>query len=87
MGEIRTKVALQSLLRDIVTLTGASEADAALVALQERLARLKGPVSREERVTQALTTLRSAARFVDSPGQMPSGRERDRALGYGEEGI
>ena len=76
---------LRLLVRDLAELTGADEEDAVLAALQDRVARLKGPATPEERVGRALATLRHWG--CDHEGRMPSQLRRDRALGYGKEGV
>lgn len=86
LRDVRMTVRARALMRELATLTGVSEADAVLIALEERVARLKGPVSREERIGRALATLRATTRPTGGR-TVPERRERDRALGYGEEGV
>jgi hypothetical protein len=83
---VTTSVRLRSLLQELSVLTGVPEADALLAALEERVARLKGPVSREERIGRALQDLESSPR-PSRARPVPDRRQRDRALGYGKEGV
>lgn len=84
--DITTSVRVRSLLQELSVLTGVSEADAILAALEERVARLKGPVSREERIGRALQAIESWPRRP-SVRPVPDRHQRDRALGYGKEGV
>jgi len=86
LRDIKTRAEVRALVQELAALTGVSEAHAVLVALEERVARLKGPVSREERIGRALATLRARPRSAGD-GQLPGQLHRDRALGYGEEGV
>jgi hypothetical protein len=84
--DITVAVRVRSLLGELTALTGASEAEVVMIALEERAARLKGPVSREERIGQVLTAIGPLSR----PGRAavaPDRSEHDRALGYGKEGV
>jgi hypothetical protein len=68
-----------------MALTGETKHEAMLVAVRERLARLKGPVSVEERTQHALALLRQLC--GPRTGPVPTRKESDRALGYRSEGV
>ena len=86
MKEIGTRSRLRAITEELAELTGASEVDVVLQALEDRLARMTGPSTREERLGKVLATLRRSSRF-DGDGPVASRREQDRAPGYGKEGV
>ena len=86
MKEIGTRARLRALTEELAELTGASAIDVVLHALEDRLARVTGPSTREERLGKVLAILRGSSRF-DGDGPVPSRREQDRTLGYGKEGV
>lgn len=86
LRHITAKVRTERLLRELAALTGVSEAEALLVAVEERVARLTGPATTEERVGRVLAALRAESRR-GGEATVPDGPARDRALGYGEEGV
>jgi uncharacterized protein with PIN domain len=63
MKEIGTRSRLRALTEELAALTGASEIEAVQSALEDRLARVKGPASQEERIGKALAILRSSSRL------------------------
>jgi hypothetical protein len=86
MAAIRAKVELRSLVQDLAELTGVPEDEALREALRDRLARLKGPASPEERVAHAIASLRRGCSSRERE-LAPTDAEWDRALGYGKEGV
>jgi hypothetical protein len=86
LNDIKVRVRTRSLARQLASLTGLSKEEAVLGAIEERVARLTGPASREERIGRALATLDSERR-PHGDRRLPSREGRDRALGYGEEGV
>jgi len=80
---ITTRGRLLMLMRELAMLTGESEADALVATLEERVARLKGPATREERIGRVLAALRPEPPTAGR--RLVSRIQRDRALGYGKE--
>lgn len=76
------------LILDLIQVTGESEDEVVIVALQERLARLTKPVSKAERMQHVLTLLETSCRSVRKvPSQPLTRKEEDAILGYGPEGV
>lgn len=76
------------LILDLVRVTGESEEEAVIVALQERLARLTKPISKAERVQQVMNFLETSCRSVRQEPNQPLTRKEEAAiLGYGPEGV
>jgi len=69
MKEIDIRARLRALTQELAALTGESEMDAVQSALGYRLARVKGPATQEERIGEALATLRA------SPAPLPGTTE------------
>jgi len=86
MPAIRAKVELRALVCDLAALAGVSEDEALRAALRDRLARLKGPTSPEDRVAHAIASLRRGCAPRERQ-RAPTEAEWDRALGYGKEGV
>jgi hypothetical protein len=87
LDEIRSDARIRSLIGQLAALTGTPSQQVVITALEERLARLSGPVSRDERAHHALARL--TLRLPRDQGEQPapSHRELDHALGYGKEGV
>lgn len=73
MREIGIRARLRALTQELAALTRESEMDAVQSALGYRLARVKGPATQEERISEALATLRA------SPAPRPDTTEEDHA--------
>jgi len=87
-GHYGAEVEKQMLIRDLIQVTGESEDEAVIVALQERLARLTKPISKAERVQQVMNFLETSCRSVRQvPNQPLTRKEEDAILGYGPEGV
>jgi hypothetical protein len=87
MDEIRSDARVRSLIGQLAALTGAPGKELVITALEERLARLAGPVTRDERVQHALAALAMRLPRARGEPEAPSQRELDHLLGYGEEGV
>lgn len=89
-AEHRSSVQTRLLIRKLVELTGESEEQVVLRALEERVARLTGPVSKAERRQRVLNMLETSVwRFLPAgeSGRTLTGDEHDKILGYGPEGV
>lgn len=68
------------LILDLIQVTGESEDEAVIVALQERLARLTKPVSKAERMQHVLTLLETSCRSVRKVPSQPLTRKEEDAI-------
>ena len=81
---------VERLAAEIAELTGESKTEAIRVALLERRARLRYRIADEARSNRILRFLETEvwSRIPkDQLGRAPGREERERILGYGEEGV
>lgn len=78
---------VREVTRALQSLTGGTQRQVVLSALEHRLAVLTGPASADERVQQAVMRLRQSSGSSRKSRPMPSLAERDHALGDGKEGV
>lgn len=71
----------------VAGMTGESKTRAIRVALEQRLARLRAEETPEERRTRLLRLLEEEVWPVFEGQRMPTQREQDEILGYGERGF
>ena len=86
---LQLRFRIQHLVEDIGALTGEPKDQVMVKALEERLARLKGPVSRAERRQRAFAALEGlwSNRPTTKGGASPTPEQENEILGYGPEGV
>jgi antitoxin VapB len=81
---------VERLAAEVARLTGETKTEAVRRALDERYARLRvraGDANRADRIRRFLEREVWSRIPADQLGRMPDRRERERILGYGEEGV